>query len=305
MRRSTIVLALGLSLGAGGQAFAQDVRPPGFKLPPMPAVTAKTPAKELFGRVTRPSAGREASIGFYSKGCLAGGDALPLSGPTWQVMRPGRDRFYGRMTLINFIQRLSKRVASNTSWPGVLVGDMSQPRGGPMLGGHASHQIGLDVDVWLRPMPNAELTRTQRETLMSTNLVAANREDVSSYWSADHLQVIKDAAIDPQVERVLVNPAIKKAICRDARGDRSWLQKVRPIWGHDYHMHIRLGCPAGESACKPQADVVAGEGCGKALDWWFTPGRLFPTPPKNPPKPRPPMTLADMPAQCTDVLQGP
>lgn len=290
---------------AAGAAWAQDVTPPGFRLPPMPPITATTPAKELFGRVTRPSTGRERSIGFYSKGCLASASMLPLSGPTWQVMRPSRDRFYGRLTLVSFIQRFSKRVASNTSWPGVLVGDMSQPRGGPMIKGHASHQIGLDVDIWLRPMPAQPLTMAQRETLMSTNVVAENRIDTNRFWSADHMQVLKDAALDPQVERILVNPAIKRAVCRDARGDRGWLQKVRPQWGHDYHFHVRLGCPAGEASCKPQADVVPGDGCGKPLDWWFTPGRLFPTPPKIPPKPRPPMTLKDMPAECAAVIREP
>jgi murein endopeptidase len=30
---------------------------------------------------------------------------------------------------------------------GLLIGDMSQPRDGPMLYGHSSHQIGLDVDI--------------------------------------------------------------------------------------------------------------------------------------------------------------
>ncbi|MFD1703638.1 penicillin-insensitive murein endopeptidase [Methylopila henanensis] len=302
--RAALAAALVL-VAAGGAARAQDITPQGFRLPPMPPITATTPAKELFGRVTRPSEGRGRSLGFYSKGCLAGADALPLSGPTWQVMRPSRNRFYGRAQLVTYIQRLSKRVADTTAWPGILVGDMSQPRGGPMLKGHASHQIGLDVDVWLRPMPRVEMTMTQRETMMSTNVVAADRADVGAGWTPDHLKVIRAAALDPQVERILVNPAIKKAICRDARGDRGWVQKVRPQWGHDYHFHVRLGCPAGESSCKPQADVAPGDGCGKALDWWFTPGRLFPLPPKIPPKPRPPMTLKDMPAECTDVLRAP
>lgn len=305
MKRLMLASVAGVAFAAGA-AQAQDVTPSGFRLPPLQDLGAATPAKELFGRVRAPSGGRERSIGFYSKGCLAGATALPLSGATWQVMRPSRDRFFGRLALVNFIQRLSKRVAASTSWPGILVGDMSQPRGGPMLKGHASHQIGLDVDVWLRKMPDAELTIPQREALMSTNVVAPDRTDVNpAYWTLEHLQVIKLAATDPQVERVLVNPAIKKAICRDARGDRSWLQKVRPIWGHDYHFHVRLGCPPGETACKPQAEPAEGEGCGKALNWWFTPGRLFPRPPKVPPKPRPPLTLADLPADCATVLRGP
>jgi penicillin-insensitive murein endopeptidase len=45
---------------------------------------------------------------------------------------------------VEFIEELSKRAAQN-GWPGLLIGDMSQPRGGPMLNGHASHQVGLDA----------------------------------------------------------------------------------------------------------------------------------------------------------------
>ncbi|MGA0532756.1 penicillin-insensitive murein endopeptidase [Hansschlegelia sp. KR7-227] len=285
-------------------AVAQDVTPPGYSVPPLPSVTTATPAKELFGRAKRPSAGPEASIGFYSKGCLAGASALPLSGPTWQVMRPSRNRYYGRSALIAFVKRFSSRVATNTAWPGVLIGDMSQPRGGPMLKGHASHQIGLDVDVWLRPMPKVDMTLIQRETIMSTNVVAETRSDMNAYWSSDTLQVIKTAASDPAVERVLVNPAIKKQVCMQAKGDRSWLRKVRPVWGHDYHFHVRLGCQAGDALCKSQNEPGAAEGCGKDLDWWFTPGRLFPRPPKVPPKPAPPLTLAGLPPACTAVLNG-
>jgi penicillin-insensitive murein endopeptidase len=307
MRHSGLA-ALALIAGAcavAPAAHAQDLTPPGFRLAPLRSVDANTPAKELFGRVLRPSNAPEASIGFYSKGCLAGASALPLTGSTWQVMRPSRSRFFGRLTLVGFIQRFSKRVAATTSWPGVLVGDMSQPRGGPMLRGHASHQIGLDVDFWLRPMPQTPLPAEARERMMSTNVVASDRRDVDlALWTGDHIKVLRAAATDPQVERVLVNPAIKKALCRDVRGDRSWLQKVRPTWGHDYHFHVRLGCPAGEPLCRPQADVVEGEGCGKALDWWFTEGRLFPRPPKIPPKPAPPLTLARLPPGCTAVLNG-
>jgi penicillin-insensitive murein endopeptidase len=305
VRASAPVVAGLTVLWAAVPAFAQDVTPPGYALPPLKAVAASTPAKELFGRVETPSAGKDASIGFYSNGCLAGGVALPLSGPTWQVMRPSRNRYWGRPKLVAFVQRLSRKVAAQTSWPGLLIGDMSQPRGGPMLKGHASHQIGLDVDVWLRPMPTAAMTMPAREQIMSTTIVAANRIDLNEYYSKNTLQVLKITAQDPEVERVLVNPAIKRRLCTDAGNDRAWLQKVRPVWGHDYHYHIRLGCSGGDAQCKSQADVVPGDGCGKALDWWFTPGRLFPKPPKVPPKPAPPLTLARMPAQCAAVLNGP
>src|SRR5262249_5734421 len=111
-----------------------------------------TPAKELFGRKTAPPPLQARTIGFYSKGCLAGRVALPINGPTWQVMRLSRNRNWGHPNLIAFLERLSAQ-APKTGWHGLLVGDLSQPRGGPMLTGHASHQVGLDADIWLTPMP--------------------------------------------------------------------------------------------------------------------------------------------------------
>lgn len=265
-----------------------------------------TPAKQLFGAARTPAAMKPEAIGFYSKGCLAGGQMLPTDGPTWQAMRLSRNRNWGHPEIIAFVERLSARVPQVSQWPGILVGDLAQPRGGPMLTGHASHQLGLDADIWLTPMPGRTFTRQEREELSATMIVRKDRRDVdAAVWTPSHVAVIKAAASDPQVERVLVNAAIKKALCRDARGDRSWLQKVRPYWGHDFHMHVRIGCPAGSPACKPQAEVVAGEGCGKELDWWFSDAVLNPKPPPQPPKPpkpKPPMMLKDMPAACRQVL---
>src|SRR5438094_7692097 len=107
-----------------------------------------TPAKELFGRKTAPAPLQARTIGFYAKGCLAGGVALPINGPTWQVMRLSRNRNWGHPALVEYLERLSEKGAQ-VGWSGLLVGDMSQARGGPMISGHASHQVGLDADIWL------------------------------------------------------------------------------------------------------------------------------------------------------------
>ena len=191
----------------------------------------KTPAKELFGRKTTPAPLATRTIGFYAKGCLAGAVALPINGKTWQVMRLSRNRNWGHPSLLEFLERLADQ-APKTGWHGLLVGDMSQPRGGPMLTGHASHQVGLDVDIWLTPMPDHELSRAEREEMMATMIVAENRKDVDpKVWTPAHVALIKAAAEDPQVQRIFVNAAIKKALCRDAGNDRAWLRKVQPWRG--------------------------------------------------------------------------
>jgi penicillin-insensitive murein endopeptidase len=275
--------------------------------PPQSAAPAPQPqpgavAKELFGHMSGPAPLVARAVGFYAKGCLAGAVALPVDGKTWQVMRLSRNRNWGHPDLIKFLERLSARVPQ-FGWLGILVGDISQPRGGPMLTGHASHQVGLDADVWLTPMPNRTLSTEERETISAIMIVRPDRLDVDPpVWTPSHLKVIKAAAEDPEVERVLVNAAIKRALCREAGSDRAWLQKVRPYWGHDYHMHIRIRCPAGNPDCKAQDPTPAGDGCGKELDWWFRDSILHPRPSLLPPKPKPPLTIADLPPACRQVL---
>ncbi|MBN8920812.1 MAG: penicillin-insensitive murein endopeptidase [Rhizobiales bacterium] len=264
------------------------------------------PAKQLFGAKKLPAKMPAHAVGFYAKGCLAGGVALPTTGPTWQVMRLTRNRNWGHPDLVALLERLANRVPKVAGWPGLLVGDMAQPRGGPMVTGHASHQIGLDADIWLTPMPDRVLTPQEREDISAISMLASDKKDVDpAIWTRGHGAVIKAAAQEPEVERIFVNAAIKKALCREAGGDRSWLHKVRPYWGHHYHFHIRMRCPKGETGCTGQAEPPAAEGCGSELDWWFRDSVLNPKPPSTPPKPKPPMTLSQLPAECRQVLMAP
>lgn len=258
-------------------------------------------ARRLFGAVATPSASHAEAIGFYSKGCVAGAVALPADGPTWQVMRPSRNRAFGHPDLIGFLQRLATD-APASGWPGLLVGDIGQPRGGPMLTGHASHQVGLDADIWLSPMPARRLSERERDNISATNVVAADWNDIDPRrWTPAHHRLLRLTASRPEVARLFVNPAIKKALCREATGDRRWLAKVRPTYGHNYHFHIRLGCPAGAAICRNQAPPPANDGCGADLDWWFSDEARNP----KPSKPAPPLKLADLPAQCRAVLEAP
>jgi penicillin-insensitive murein endopeptidase len=305
MRFSRISLpALVLALVAG-VAFAQS--PGALNQTPLPPLAnpndPSTPAKELFGRELAPAKSPPRAVGFYSRGCIAGAVAVPINGESWQVMRLSRNRNWGHPELVELVERLANKARKTAGWPGLLIGDLSQPRGGPMLTGHASHQIGLDADIWLTPMPARELTRQEREEMSATMIVDASRKDVDrAAWTPGHVAVIKAAAKEPAVERVFVNAAIKKALCRDAgKDDRGWLNKVRPIFGHDYHFHVRMRCPRGNFGCKSQGQVPAGEGCGKELDWWFRDEVLF----AKPGKPGPPLKMAALPAQCKQILKAP
>lgn len=274
----------------------------------LPAIAQDAvPAKKLFGAQKLPAVMEPQSAGFYSKGCLAGGVAIPVDGPAWQVMRLSRNRNWGHPKLIALLQRLSVD-GRKAGWNGLLVGDISQPRGGPMLTGHASHQIGLDADIWLTPMPDRTLTKQEREDLSATSMLKGDSLYVDpDVWTPGQAAILKTAASYPEVERVLVHPGIKKKLCDTVTGDRSWLSKVRPYWGHHYHFHMRIKCQSGSPNCKGQAPVAAGDGCGKDLAWWFTDEpwkKPKKDPNKKPVKPKV-VTLKDLPPVCAQILEAP
>jgi penicillin-insensitive murein endopeptidase len=262
-------------------------------------------AKNLFGSHKLPAAIAARSYGFYSKGCFSGGVAIATDGPTWQAMRLSRNRRWGHPVMIRLVEKLSRAAAAD-GWPGLLIGDISQPRGGPMLTGHASHQIGLDADIWLTPMPGRRMTVQERETVSATSMIRKGGLTVDNrLWTKAHERLLKRAASYREVERILVHPGIKKKLCDTVKGDRSWLRKIRPFWGHDYHFHVRIGCQAGSAGCKRQEATVPGEGCDKSLAWWFTEEPWRPN--KNPdaPKARDLMTMASLPRECRAVLNAP
>jgi penicillin-insensitive murein endopeptidase len=304
-----VPLLLSVALASPSAAPAQDKGSVDPKpLPPLAnPKDPKLAAKELFARKLLPAAMPSRAIGSYVKGCIAGAEQMPITGDTWQVMRLSRNRYWGHPDMVALLKRLSVKVHKDAGWPGILVGDMGQPRGGPALSGHASHQIGLDADIWLTPMPDHLLSREEREQTSAVMMVRDDRLDVDpKVFMTGHVLLLRDAAQEPSVQRIFVNAAIKKALCRDAKGDRSWLSKIRPWYGHDYHFHIRMRCPPGNSECEGQPSQSEDEGCKPAdLAYWFKDSIIHPEPPKEPPKPRPAITLAQLPAACKQVLAAP
>jgi penicillin-insensitive murein endopeptidase len=271
------------------------------------------PAKEMFGAVATPAPLAARAIGSYSKGCLAGGISLPLNGPDWQVMRLSRNRNWGSPQLIDFMERLASDARALDGWPGLLVGDLSQPRGGPMLTGHTSHQVGLDADIWLTPMPDRTLTAQEREDMTAVSMLKDPLTVDPTVFTDRHVKLIRRAASYPQVARIFVHPAIKKSLCEraDTAGEgRAWLGKVRPWWNHHYHFHVRLACPSGMEGCQSQNPVTGDQGCGKELDNWYDMLKKSAIwmaqqnidPDAKPAKKKKQMRLTDLPGDCKTVL---
>lgn len=232
-------------------------------------------------------------------GCIAGAVELPAATPGLQAIRPAHSNFWGAPTTIAALERLGAE-ARAAGLPDIYIGDLSNPRGGPMRGGHVSHQRGLDADVWLDVRaPHPLLPASARDIPEPPSLVRPDGRAVDpALWSPRVATLIRLATALPGVDRVLVNPAIKRQLCQSVTGDRSWLRWVRPWYGHSAHMHISFKCPAGQPACSNLPPPPPGDGCDATLQWWFD--RLDHPAPPGKPRPRPPL-----PAACRAILAAP
>lgn len=230
-------------------------------------------------------------------------------------MRLSRNRNYGHPEMIAYLKDLSAKAAQVPGWAGLYIGDISQPRGGPMTSSHQSHQLGLDADIWLYKPSRLNLTIAERENLSSTSVRSKNGRALSAFWNKTHMTVLKAAASDPRVDRIFITAPAKIWMCENAKGDREWLQKIRPYWGHHYHFHVRLKCPEGTNGCITQTPTVAklskgGIGCDKSLyDWVKPPPKVKPKKKKKTVKKKKrrrarDFVMADLPQQCQSVLNS-
>ena len=306
MKHAAFALALSILLHCAAPALAENAAEEALYRADALLRLPKDAARRLFSQPATPAQLPAQAIGNYGKGCLAGGVELAPQGPGWQVMRLSRARHFGHPKLVAWIEALAAG-AKEDGWPGLLIGDMAQPRGGPMLTGHDSHQLGLEADIWLTPAPaDRLLTTEEREEMPATDMVQPDLLDVIlGHYTPAHTALLRRAALMPDVDRIFINAAIKKAACRDTvgdkAGDRAWLRKLRPWEGHTHHFHVALTCP--NAGCDKRNPIPAGDGCGKELDHWFRPDVRFPKP--KPQRPQKILKLNDLPKACRSVLAAP
>jgi penicillin-insensitive murein endopeptidase len=265
------------------------------------ALTPLRPAAASFwDSVQTPSPGPAQSIGGSGAGCLAGGVALPADGTGYQAIRLSRRRYFGHPETVAFVERLGRADAA-AGLPPFYVGDMAQPRGGPLPSMHVSHQSGIDVDIWFNLDPKPNLTPAAREQVELPSMILPDASAVdAARFGPRQVRLLRLAASDPLVERIFVHWTIKRALCEGyggaGTGDRAWLHRLRPWYGHDDHFHVRLNCPPDSPHCTGQAPIPAGDGCDASLDWWF-----HQPPPSASPVPAAPPRQRPLPAACSAV----
>jgi penicillin-insensitive murein endopeptidase len=270
VRLSALLVILGLSPDAGGPPPAA---PPALPSGPTAAEILRGRA-EAFSKFRTPVDEPPGAVGGYSNGCLLGSKRLAPSGPGYEVLHLDRHRHYGHPALVDYVQRLARQ-AHQAGLPTLLIGDLSQVRGGPTPTGHRSHQSGLDVDVGFTAPPwmaRRKMTRVERETLFPPAVVDLKTGTLTSAWNGKVPPLIALAAQDPRVNRIFVHPAVKRQLCAASPAGKRppWLRLVRPWWGHHDHFHVRLSCPRESGACTAQEPLPPGDGC-QEIAWWFSP----------------------------------
>ena len=190
----------------------------------LPAQQPAVPAPEALPRADTKSH----AVGLPFRGRLVGGVPFPPESAafsTWDpVLKRSPNRVWRRYATVRTVQRVLTVLATfreaHPTGPRILVGDLSRPQGGEFgrrFGGlgHASHQNGLDVDVYyprLDRLEQAPRRPEQVDQVLAQDLV--------------------DLFLQAGAQKVFVGPHLK------LKGPRS---QVIPLVHHDDHLHARFG----------------------------------------------------------------
>lgn len=198
------------------------------------------------------------AIGFYSDGCMVDDYQLSQFDGNFELVNAWRNRHWAHGRAVNFIAYFTDTMANKNIGP-IKISDVSQHGGGDVSPSHASHQMGLDIDIWL-----ANGNEEYQDVVQGSSV---NEELFEKFHARD---MYRTAVANSNVQRIFVNPAIKQYLCR-TESDTSWLRKLRPMSGHTGHMHVRLYCTDFDEDCIPQFEIGPGSGCNEVLSPDFDP----------------------------------
>ena len=199
-------------------------------------------------RRSAPSRHRRANgpraIGQYDRGCIAGAAKLSANGPGWQVMRLSRNRFWGHPVLVGYLGRLAADCGSLTAARHAGGGHGAAYRW-PAARGTCQPSVRARHRSLVYAHAQSYAVHGRAGANLGSSVVNAKTLTVDkAVWTGAQVKLLHRAASYPEVARIFVHPAVKKALCESAGTERAWLQKIRPWYRHNDHFHIRLNCPA-------------------------------------------------------------
>jgi murein endopeptidase len=220
---TAVLLALALSGASGDPVAPAGNADPTVGVPlllPLSDLPRARPEQRVHWR-------KSEAVGLPYAGRLKRGVQLPAEGDTyftWDPIRkttPNRGwRRWGTNRLVRLTLQVARRYArEHPRAPRLTIGDLSRPRGGdfgPQYGaiGHASHQNGLDVDIYY-PRRDGRERPPGRPSQVDLRLS----------------QTLVDMFVASGAEKVFVGPSL------DLRGPS---RVVAPLVHHDNHIHVRL-----------------------------------------------------------------
>jgi murein endopeptidase len=227
--RAALIAAAATGALALGGCAADDAGEPQRLVRPLQIAPPPPPVEKLPQPAPQP-AGPSRAIGSPVNGRLVNGVLLGDTGPDWVTWDPILKRSpnrpwrrYGTQELVDKIERVLRRYRRlNPDAPPVLVGDLSRPTGGVFdrrYGGlgHASHQNGLDVDIYY-PRKDRRLLAPARADQVDMRLA----------------QSLLDRFLVDGVQFAFVGYKVR------LKGPR---RKVQAIPHHDDHLHVRIAAP--------------------------------------------------------------
>jgi penicillin-insensitive murein DD-endopeptidase len=208
----------------------------------------------------------EQAVGFYSSGHLKNASNVGVTGPGYMKLFLHRDTGWTTFDMTAVIQMGSLKVQK--AFPNrepVQLGDLSLEHGGT-IGGHASHQNGLDGDIKFMALDGHIQNPDRGDTGFDEEFVVNGRLsknfDLARNWT-----LIKAFVGTGRVNRIFVDEVIKASLCQYTKsvgefsGNIEVLRRLRPYPDHKDHMHVRITCPAKSPLCENQDDPPAGSGC--------------------------------------------
>jgi len=209
------------------------------------------------------------SVGYYSQGSIREASALPLQGTGFVKIFANRARYYGSAEITSLIVDSAKELQKRFPSPDrIQIADLSAQKGG-FIGGHVSHQNGLDADIaFIRLNQTEQPPRFDQTKNHGFQEVFVKNGKISENFDAlRNWELIRILFESGKVQRIFMDQEIKQSLCRHLKATNQLLHyknivsRIRIESDHTAHMHVRLYCPKGNSECKAQPDRVFDLGC--------------------------------------------